>query len=106
MAWMGPGCGGALGGGVDGVAVRHPEAGHPVERRVAQAHGGALPSWVACSEAGPKDPLVARDRRLHEAAPVVAHLALPAPPPDPADAPHVFVAVQRRGVRVPVLPDV
>src|SRR5688572_10991771 len=105
MARMGPARGGALGGG-DRVAVRHPEPGHPVERRVAQAHGGALPGGIARGQAGPEEQLVARDRRLHEAPPVVAHLALPAPPPDPADPPHVLVAVQRGRLGVPVLPDV
>src|ERR671936_1683701 len=87
------------------VALGSAEPQQAIEQCAPQEHFGALAGERARREPLAEGALEAGDGGLAEAAPMIAHLLLPAPPADAADASDVLVAVERRSPAGGVLLD-
>ena len=89
----------------DGVAVRHSQVRHPVQRRAPDKQLRRLPGKAACTDSLAEDRLHPEDSRLGQRAPMVAALPLPLSPPFAPDGSQVLITDVSFSFRVAVVPD-
>ena len=89
----------------DGVAVRHAQMGHSIERRTPDQHLRGLSRKTARPDMRAEDGLEPKHLRLGQRAAMILTLTLPLRSAHSPDAPQVLISRQSFGFRVAVLPD-